>query len=76
MAAATDYIRVRGVTPSLDAPLMGSTKIHGPKAKLRCRSTKTDSVRQLASMILNDLDGILRWDQCHWKLYEILVPPI
>jgi hypothetical protein len=29
-------IEVRGVTPSLDMPLMGSTKIHGPKAKIRC----------------------------------------
>jgi hypothetical protein len=27
-------------------------------------------------MIPVDSEGILRWDRCHWKLYEILVPTI
>jgi hypothetical protein len=28
------------------------------------------------STISVDSEGILRWDRCHWKLYEILVPTI
>jgi hypothetical protein len=28
------------------------------------------------STIPVDSEGILRWDQCHWKLYEIMVATI
>jgi hypothetical protein len=55
---------------------MGSTKIHGPKAKIWCRSTEADFGRQLVSTIPVDSGRILVWDRCHWKLYEILLPTI
>jgi hypothetical protein len=33
-------------------------------------------LRPFVSTIPVDSEGILRWDRCHWKLYEILVPNI
>ena len=42
----------------LDAPLMGSTMIHGPEAKIRRCSAGTDSERHLDLMIPVDLDLI------------------
>jgi hypothetical protein len=40
------------------------------------RSALADSVRQLVSQIPVDSGRIWAWDQCHWKLYEILLPTI
>jgi hypothetical protein len=37
--AAPDYKGSRNVGTPLDAPLLGSDKIDGPKAKIRCHST-------------------------------------
>jgi hypothetical protein len=42
----------------------------------RWHSTLTDSGCPLVSMIPIDSEGILRWDQCHWKLYKIIVRTI
>ena len=42
----------------LDMPLMGSTTIHGPKAKIRRRSAGTDSECHLDLTIPVDLDLI------------------
>ena len=60
----------------LDAPLMGSTTIHGPKAKIRRRSAGTDSGRHLYWTISVDSGLVWMWDQCHSKLYEISFPTI
>jgi hypothetical protein len=50
------------VQTPIDATLMGSNIIHGPKAKIQWHSTGTDSGRQLAQSIPDDSERILIWD--------------
>jgi hypothetical protein len=64
------------VVDPLDAPLLGSTTIHGPKAKIRRRSTGAVSGRHFLLTIPVDSGIIWMWDWCHWKLYEIVFPTI
>jgi hypothetical protein len=49
---------------------------HGTRPKRRWHRTLSDSRCPLVLTIPVDSEGILRWDQCHWKLYEILVPTV
>jgi hypothetical protein len=65
----------RVVQDPLDTPLMDPNIIHGPKTKRWCRSSVANSVRALISTILDNPQGILRWDW-YWKLYKILFPTI
>jgi hypothetical protein len=65
-------MRVKSWMTLLDAPLWAPTRCRGR----RQRSTLTDSGCPLVSTIPADSDGILMWDQCHWKLYVILFPSI
>ncbi len=55
--------------PTLDTTIMGSNTIHGPKAQIRWRSTRTNSVRQIVRLIPVDSERIWTWDQNHWKGY-------
>ena len=52
--AATEYKEGRVVQDPLDAPLVGSTTIHGPKARYGGATLKTDSGRQLPRIIPDD----------------------
>lgn len=52
----------RVVQDPLDTPLMDPNIIHGPKTKRWCRSSVANSVRALISTILDNPQGILRWD--------------
>src|SRR6266508_2374615 len=76
VAAATEYIRVKGVQDPWTCPLWTPTRYKAQRAKRWWRSTLIDSGRPLVWTIPVDSDGSLMWDRCHWKLYEILFPSI
>jgi hypothetical protein len=47
--------------------ILGSDMIHGSNAKIRWRSSETDSVHLLVLIIPVDFILISIWDRSHWK---------
>jgi hypothetical protein len=64
---------------------LGATRCGSPQLGLKAQqigdanwwhSTLADSEHLFVSTIPDDLERILRWDWFHWKLLEIIFPPI
>jgi hypothetical protein len=72
--AATNYKGSRDVRTALDAPLLGSDMIHGPKYKYGVTAPWKVLETQIVSYIPVDSYFSCIWEQSHWKDNLLIFP--